>query len=255
MAERARAGSKRSLWRLALVPLPFLIALPYLVDPTFSFIDDGTSLRTAKEMDAGEMRKKPDGSGERYSATWYVETEHGRVRPVYWLWLWLNYKLYGFNCRAWHVGLAVSIALLLQLAYEISYRVTRSVAASMVAGGLIAAFHPYAEVFTRLGLGEVPMLLLVGVSVLCMVQGWSLGPRVAEGKQVWLWGWFALAVVTLGLAYFVKETTIAMLPTSVVMVFALCGGSRTGRRRCFSSDTRRRMWCWRRRCCGMWCRR
>ena len=221
MAQRARATSAHHLWRLVLVPLPFLMMLPFLIDPTFSLVDDGVSLQTAMRMDIDKMSKKPDGSGERHSRHWYVEEHRGRVRPVYWWWLWLNYKLYGFNCHAWHIGLGVSIALILQLAYELSYRATGSVLASVVAGGLVVAFHPYAAIFTRLGLGEVPMLLLIGVSVLCMMRGWSLGPRVPGGKQALLWLWFGLAVVTLGLAYFVKETSLVMLPTSVVMLLAL----------------------------------
>ena len=221
MVRRSRAASTRWLWRLLLVPLPFVMALPFLIAPSFSLIDDGVTLATARRMDTNEMRLKQDASGERHSRYWYIESEHGRVRPTYWWWLWFNYKLYGTNSGAWHLGVALSIALLLQLVYAISYRVTGSVLASMVAGGLIVAFHPYAEVFWRLGLGETPMLLLIGVSLLCMVRGYSLGPRVPR-KKAWLyWLCFAGAVVPLGVAYFVKETSLVMLPTSVVMLLVL----------------------------------
>ena len=229
MARRSASASPRWLWRLVLVPLPFLVALPFLGDPSFSLIDDGVTLDVARRMDANEMREKGDGSGERHSRWWFVETEHGRVRPVYWWWLWLNHKLFGLDCRAWHWGLAAAIALVLQLAYSISYRVTGSVLASVLAGALMVAFHPCAEAFTRLGLGETPMLLLLGVSVLCLVRGYSLGPRVPEEKQALFWVCLVGSVVPLCLAYFVKETSVVMLPVSVVMLAALWRRGADGR--------------------------
>jgi hypothetical protein len=221
MARRSRTPAGRWLWRLLLVPLPFAMALPFLIKPSFSLVDDGVTLDIAKRMDTNTMRVKDPDTGERYSPYWYIEGGNGRVRPAYWWWLWFNYKLYGTRAGGWHFGLALSLAVLLQLIYEISWRVTGSVLAAMLAGGLVVAFHPYAPVFTRLGLAETPLLLLLGVSVLCVVRGYALGPRVPKRKEPLLIVCFVGAVVTLGVAYFVKETCIAMLPTSVVMLLAL----------------------------------
>jgi hypothetical protein len=220
MPRRAPTFSRRWLWRLVLVPLPFLMALPFLLKPSFSLVDDGVTLDVARRMDTNEM-SVDKASGKPQSPSWYIERDVGRVRPAYWWWLWFNYKLYGTRSGAWHFGLALSIAVLLQLFWEISYRTTGSVLAGVLAGGLVVAFHPYAAVFTRLGIGETPLLLVLGVSVLCVVRGYSLGPRVPRRKEPLLVVCFVGAVVTLVVAYFVKETCLVMLPTSVVMLLAL----------------------------------
>jgi hypothetical protein len=91
----------------------------------------------------------------------------------------------------------------------------------VLAGALIVAFHPCAEVFWRLGLGETPMLLLLGLSVLCLAKGYALGPQVARARRALFWTCFGGAIVPVCLAYFVKETSVAMLPVSLVMLAAL----------------------------------
>jgi len=221
MTRRSRTLKASRLWRLVLVPLPFLIALPFLLKPSFSLVDDGVSLDVAKRMDANDMRVKDKETGERYSRFWYIEDESGRVRPAYWWWLWLNYKLYGTSPTAWFLGLALSLVVLLQIIYQLASRATGSVLAGVLAGGLVAAFYPYSAVFARLGLGETPQVLLLGASLLCMGQVYALGPRIAKRDVPLCIALFAAAVVMLAVAYFVKETTLAMLPTSVVMALAL----------------------------------
>lgn len=226
MARRSSIDSLRPYWRLLLIVLPLVIAWPFLVKPSFSLVDDGVSLDMAKRMAANEMHKETlaDGTREMPSANWYIEKAHGRVRPVYWWWMRLNYSLWGTSAGGWHLGLVLAIAVLLQLVYEIAYRTTGSVLAGMLAAGLIVCFHPYAPVFSRLGLGETPMLLLLGVSVLCMVWLMKLAPRLSAEEP---WGIVALAALCIGalaplfLAYFTKETCLAMLPASIAMVFVL----------------------------------
>ncbi|HUU96266.1 MAG TPA: hypothetical protein VM487_11040, partial [Phycisphaerae bacterium] len=105
MAQRPHAVKARWWWRLVLVPLPFLIALPFLARPDFALVDDGVSLDIAKRVDTNDMRVKDQKTGERDSRFWFIEDTNGRVRPAYWWWLWLNYRLYGTSAGGWYFGL------------------------------------------------------------------------------------------------------------------------------------------------------
>lgn len=122
-------------------------------------------------------------------------------RPLFLVWLFANYQLFGTNPAGWHLA----AVLLHLLATVLAYRLVRAITGEAVPAALAAllfGLHPIhvESVAWISGVPEPLMAIFLLASMLCYLKG-----REREGLL-----WAALSVFLFGLALLAKETAIVL---------------------------------------------
>jgi hypothetical protein len=202
MAKTIRTSApplSESLRRLAVyfpVLLAVLLMLPRLLAPEFGLFDDGGILVTADKIAHG---------------TWYTgaDSVEGRFRPIHWLWFTLSYLVGGKNPFWFYLANTLAFALIVAGLIYLVHTLTGSRLQAWIAGLVFVLAGPVGESFLTLK-GEVILLTLIVLSLLVVL----LYPRARNVAQKA--GVSALTALVLSLAYLTKETTLVLLPVSMV---------------------------------------
>ncbi len=179
---------------------PVLLAvglmLPRLLAPGFGLFDDGRILVTAKTITSG---------------TWYTGADslEGRFRPVHWLWFTLSYLVGGGNPLWFFIANTAALVLVVAGLIYLVRAVSGSQHQGWIAGLVFVLAGPVAESFLTLK-GEVILLTLIVLSLVAVL----LYPKAGNLAQKA--GTVALTTLSLILAYLTKETTLVLLPVSLV---------------------------------------
>jgi len=186
------------------------IMLPRLASAQFGFFDDGRTLATAAEMTNG-------------SWDWSWDFMAGRFRPVYRLFFSLPYALFGKEPFWYFVANAVIFVLAVVGVIALVRWVGGSDTQAWVTGMLFATSGPVAENYYTLSKGEALQLLLLVCSLLLIFP---------YEKTRGLWkklGLLVMAVLALFAAHATKETSLIMIPISLVWLLVAWVRQRVGR--------------------------
>jgi hypothetical protein len=194
----SRASSRQILrwqrWFFLMSPalLAILIMLPRLLSPQFGLFDDGITLRTVKEMASGNWQ------------LWDIQL--GRFRPIYWLWWFLLYRIFGDNPLGFFLGNTILLALSALMIALIIRRLGGSTRQGWITSMLFVLSGPIIENYYTLSKGEPLQVFWILISLL-LATHYERTKRIAA--QVGL---------VLGIALFVwcsqtsKETSLVILP-------------------------------------------
>lgn len=191
-------GFSETLTRFAVytpVLIAVLLMLPRLLNPQFGLYDDGRMLVTANKIAHG---------------TWYtgLDNSEGRFRPVYWLWFTLSFLVGGKNPFWFYVANTVALVVIVAGLIFLVRALGGSRLQASFAGLIFALAGPVPESFLTLK-GEVIQLTLILLSFSTL----SLCFHARRFSQ--RIGWIALTILTLLLAYLIKETALVLLPVSL----------------------------------------
>ncbi|MFZ6026464.1 MAG: hypothetical protein ACOYYS_02000 [Chloroflexota bacterium] len=197
-----------SRWVYALPLLAcLLVMLPRLLSPQFGLMDDGRSLITAQKLSDGvwDMR---------------VDVQEGRSRPLYWLYFSLFYALFGKQPFWFFLGntLVLLVATLALMSLVRGLGCSRLHA--WLAGLLFALAGPVIENFYTLTKGETPQVAWLVLSLLAM---FAFEKAAVRAYRLF---WLLLAALLLWSAHASKETSLVVLPISLVWWGAAWLGSR-----------------------------
>jgi hypothetical protein len=183
---------KKHLYLIALLFTTVLIMIPQLKIP-WMLIDDGESLRIAQLMDQHFSQGDPG---------WFLsfEKESGRFRPIYWVNNYLTYKLFGFNSLFYHFAHLLVYVLISYLLYRLVYLIFKDKLSAILTGLFFVLIGPARENLYRLGTAE-PILCLILISIFYFLFSRNL---------------LYLTFFTF-IAYFAKETSVSLLPFSIVI--------------------------------------
>jgi hypothetical protein len=190
--------------------LSFAIMLPRLASAQFGFFDDGRTLATAAQTAHG-------------SWDWSWDFLAGRFRPVYRLFFSLPYALFGKEPFWYFVANAVIFVLAVVGAIALVRRIGGSATQAWMTGMLFATSGPVAENYYTLSKGEALQLVLLVGSLLLILS---------YDKLHSLWKKSALLVLTvlvLFSAHATKETSLVMIPISLVWLVGAWVRQRAGR--------------------------
>lgn len=199
----------RSLWWGAPILLCLILMAPRLASPQFGLLDDGLTLQQAGRILGGSW-------GEA------ISVQVGRLRPMYWLFPTAVYALWGPE-PFWFF--AVNALMLAALTAELMWLVRLEGGSRLQAsttGLLFALAGPTIEAFYTLSKGEGLQLTLLILSLVCTA---SYG-RSRKGWRRRL-GIFGAATAGL-LALLTKETSIVLLPLSLVWLLLEWPAARRG---------------------------
>src|SRR5690349_16308248 len=90
----------------------FLYVWPFLKYPAFNVIDDGASIRVSRDL----LNDAQAGTFARWPSL-LIETQEGRLRPVYHLFFLLIYALFGARPLFFWLGQASLLGVTLVLMY------------------------------------------------------------------------------------------------------------------------------------------
>ena len=211
---RARRGT------ILLVLLVLLVSLPALLIP-WSLIDDGESIRRSQEIN----RFLASADYGRISLP-LIKQDHGRFRPLYWLYLWVEYNLFGLTARYHHLGRILLFVVVVLLISGVARQIAGSTRAGILSGLLFALFPFTVENWHRLGPGE-PQLVLWQLASLYFLGRAYLEVKRDPGRRALFY--LVLSIAILPLSYFSKETSVMLVPVSAVMLLVM-GLSFKGRR-------------------------
>ncbi|MCM8774751.1 MAG: hypothetical protein NC930_00105 [Candidatus Omnitrophica bacterium] len=205
------------LWLLVLA-LPVVWLWPRLLNPSFGMIDDPHDLKYFRSMQV-------DFIGWLKTGGLHGEVGDGRYRPLYWILRFIFYYLpAGLNPTGWVYIHYVNLACAITVFFLTIQFISRNVFVAFV-GCLLWIFSANAiENYSRLATQEIWQVLWLGFLFL-------LGHFIFSKKQSKTipLGLYLLLAVVLFLLYFSKETSLVMLPFSMVML-CLSLGFKKGRR-------------------------
>jgi hypothetical protein len=177
-----------------------LLMLPRLASPQFGLFDDGKTITAAKEM--------------AKDITYFTfEADQGRFRPVYWLYFSLIYWIFGLNPFWFFLGNTIVLVLSTWMLMVFTQMVTGKRFQAWTAGLLFALSGPVIESYYTLSKGEplqVALMLLAMLSSAWMFRILTPWKRLLFGM---------LGILALFGAMSVKETSIVMIPVSLVWLF------------------------------------
>jgi hypothetical protein len=188
----------------------FAIMLPRLASAQFGFFDDGRTLATAAQMAHG-------------SWDWSWDFLAGRFRPVYRLFFSLPYALFGREPFWYFVANAVIFVLAVVGVIALVRRIGGSDTQAWVTGMLFATSGPVAENYYTLSKGEALQLVLLVGSLLLILSYEKLHSQWR--KSVLL----LMTMLVLFAAHATKETSLIMLPISLVWLLGAWVRQRSGR--------------------------
>lgn len=186
-----------------LVLIIFLIGLPTLQLP-WSLVDDGESLRVVKKI------------GETFpNISWLFsfEAERGRLRSAYWLFQFLEFKLFKLNVsyhHLFHVGLFGLAAVLL---YFLIKKLTQSKAAGFFSSLLFIFFFPHFENLYRLGPVEGYLVVLLLIIFLILLKIYQTKKANFRQNTFFI---FAASILFL-IALLTKETAAVLIPFTLLL--------------------------------------
>jgi hypothetical protein len=171
--------------------------LPRLLSPQFGLFDDGKSLLVAREM-------------AKNISYFTFEADEGRFRPIYWLYFSAIHWIFGEKPFWFFMGNMVLLVFATWLLMVFTLRVTGRRIQTWIAGLFFVLSGPVIENYYTLSKGEPLQVVLLLLSMLC-------ADRAVQNRAPWKIGLFGILgiVVTIG-ALAVKETTIVMIPISLV---------------------------------------
>ena len=189
--------------------LALLVMLPRLASPQFGLLDDGLMLRTGREVIGN------------WSTVLYLIPETGRFFPAY----WLTYAALFGVVGAWPLAFFAFNALVFAGVLAILGRLV------LLGGGarlhayvaliLFAPSGPAVEAFYTLSKAEPLQVIWVGVSLLVAAAS---SVQTACGLRI---GLAALGAVALLLGHATKETSLVLVPISLVwLAIAVCSDRR-----------------------------
>lgn len=176
----------------------FVYLSPFLRYPAFNFIDDGASLRASHDLLSDVQHHTLS-----HWPSILIETQEGRMRPLYHLYYFLVYTLFGPNPLAFWVAQATMLGVSLAMMGTFIFLVTRSRALSLISLFLLFLV-PTADNFYRFGTAEPKQMVM-----------WLL-------FLLWCWwtqqtGWRVKTMLTgilvLWAGLLTKETSITFVPT------------------------------------------
>jgi hypothetical protein len=178
------------------VLLAILFMLPRLLSPQFELFDAGRALVTAQKISSG---------------TWYTGADsiEGRFRPVHWLWFTLSYLADGSNPLWFFLANTLALLIITGGTVFLVHAVSGSRLQAWLAGILLLSAGPVVEGFYTIK-GEVVQLALMVLALLIILAYARAGGKWKKAALV------AAAALVLLLAALAKETTIVLLPISLV---------------------------------------
>jgi hypothetical protein len=180
--------------RLAPLALALLVMLPRLASPQLGLLDDGLTVRTAREV-AG-----------RWAAVLDLIPDTGRFFPAYWLAWSALVGVVGARPLALFAVNTLLLAALLALLSRLVRLGGGARRETAVAAVVFAASGPTVETFYTLSKAE--SLQLAWIALALLAAAGAAGARAVAGR-VALAG---AATTALFAAYATKETTVALLP-------------------------------------------
>lgn len=181
-------------WFLFFLLASVVYFYPFLRNPAFNLIDDGHSLKVAKEISTGDFSN-------------IVEVSNGRFRSMYWMYFVVVYLIGGDNPFYFWVGQTFIVTMTLFLIwYLVKNKLSKNVFANSLPF-LISLFFFIPEVsenLYRLGTGEVRQMFF---SLLFLI--WLKNNQIDKWPNYIGYLIFFLAILT-------KETSIMLLPLLVI---------------------------------------
>jgi hypothetical protein len=204
MAEASLAASKRtegswlaSNWIYAPLLIAVLIMLPRLISANFGLMDDGRALSIAQGLLQG-----------KFDLSWDVVA--GRARPIYWLAFAFWYLLVGAQPFWFFLGNLIVFSTTTFLLIYLVQSLGGTKLQAFLSGFVFVLSTSVIENVYTLSKAENFQVMLM-VSALCLAV---LAARALKSTQVWLL--LSTSTVILLVACFTKESTILLLPTSLV---------------------------------------
>jgi hypothetical protein len=192
-------------WRSSAFPAVFCLLIatlyigPFLMFPGFSVIDDGWTLHVVNGM-----RHSPMQEWSQY----LVESDIGRLRPVYYLYFFLIYLVSGNHPFLFWLGQWAVLAGTLYVMYQLLFKATKHRFISLGGIAVPFLFPSMPENLYRLGTQE-PRQFLLQISFLL----WAM--TLKENSLTLVKA--AIGPVLLFLALGSKETSLILIPMFMAM--------------------------------------
>ena len=196
--------------------------LPRLASSQFGLFDDGKSITAAKEMAKDISDLTLEGDQGQFGPVsglynglinWIFEADQGRFRPFYWLSFSLIYWIFGLKPFWFFLGNTILLILSTWMLMNFTQMVTERRFQAWTAGLLFALSGPVIENFYTLSKGEPLQMALL---LLAMLSSAWMFRTTGTWKQL-LFGF--LGMLAMFSAMLVKETSVVMIPISMVWLF------------------------------------
>lgn len=194
-----RRNLLRIIWVLSPCILALIIVLPRLLSPQFSLLDDGNTLRAARQLRGGNWQ------------LWDLQGR--RSRPIYWAFWFFVDLLANQDPIRFYVLQTVLLIFLVAALILLIYVVTKNTWLSWLAGVLFVLSGPIIEIFYTLSKSEHLALLLLIISLIVGFNAW----KARSSRKRWLHILFIALFVFM--AESTKETAIVVLPISAAWLF------------------------------------
>jgi hypothetical protein len=172
------------------------LMLPRLAAPSFGLLDDGL-------IPAVSSHAQPE-------ASWQFDKVTGRFRPLFWLWLVAQYRLWGPSPLAFFLTLAAALAATAVLITEGVALASRDRLAGFLAGLAYVLAPPTIENYYTVSKSEPWLVLVLTLSVYLLLQALDVADRDVAKSRRRLGG----AAACLLAGYFWKETALALVIAS-----------------------------------------
>lgn len=193
--------------KLILFFIPFIlvvvIMLPRLISPQFGFFDDASMLTQSRNFLQGDFSMGHD-------------KQAGRFRPIYWLYYTLIYSFAGYQPFWYFFG---NLIIFLILVYQIRVLMKDMNCSNwqILLGSVVFVFSmPIIENFYTLSKGEPLQLVFLLASIIAFEKL----KLEKQNRNMWFFG--ILSSISILFATMVKETTIVMIPITILWVAILC---------------------------------
>jgi hypothetical protein len=197
ISEKKSNSPGRLLSFFLLIAASFLYLWPFLLHPAFNVIDDGASLRASRDL----LNDVSHGTLQHWPGI-LIEVQDGRLRPVYHLFYFTIYAIFGANPIFFWIGQAVLLGFTLVFCSIFIFLVTKNRWLATLSPFALLAFAPTAENFYRLGTAEPKQMMI-----------WPL-------FMIWCWwvakvGWkiktMLVGIFVLWMCLLTKETSITFV--------------------------------------------
>lgn len=200
LAVRLPAVLSHSAWTWALLgAAATAVMVPRLVSSQFGLLDDG-------------LVPLVSGSSLSDAISPHFDRESGRFRPLYWLWLVAQYRVWGPNPLAFYLTLYAALVATAGLIAEAVALAAKDRLAGLLAGLAFVLAPPVIENYYTIGKAEPWLVLSLALSTYLLFSALDVADRDAAGSRRRLAG----AAACLLPAYFWKETAHAMLIVSAL---------------------------------------
>ncbi|MDP3888629.1 MAG: glycosyltransferase family 39 protein [bacterium] len=206
-----RLISKVGWQELTLFGLIALVLLPSLF-VSWMIVDDGVSILNAQKI--SHFLSTFDFRGLFDS---FIEKESGRFRPAYWFFYWFSYLLVGKSALGHHLIHLIVVGSTVYLIFSIINRLISSKTSALIASALFLLSSLNIENWYRLGPQEPLITLYLALSIYFLIKQIDIKNTKSARRKLY----FFLSVLPLVPAYFTKETFIAFLPFSALLLIGV----------------------------------